>query len=160
MLLWKKHGQTKRGLWKTFAGIVMEYGCHNWLKYFLKERSLILSRSPEFKKKFSEFYLTLLKGSFYSESTDPFVISPNRWTKLLSWTWNFVIVKGSSHVTYLLLKDRKLFWRLISKWSLIWSFRAASGPYATWCEPFKRSEWQKVHENDLVCLFGDMKNAS
>ena len=38
MLLWKKHGQTKRGLWKTFAGIVMEYDLHNGVKSFLKER--------------------------------------------------------------------------------------------------------------------------
>ena len=44
--------------------------------------------------------LTSFKGSFNSEA---FVISPIRWTKLFSWTWNFknwVILKGSNHVTY------------------------------------------------------------
>ena len=36
---------------------------------------------------FTNFRNTFIKGGFYSEGTDVFVISPNRWTKLFSWTW-------------------------------------------------------------------------
>ena len=53
MSLWKKHGQTKRGLWKTFAGIKWNIN-HNGVKSFLKEWSHFLYRAPAFSQEFHE----------------------------------------------------------------------------------------------------------
>ena len=103
-------------------------------------------------KIFNDYIWPAFKGSFYSENTDPFVISPNRRTKLFSWTWilKFCHFKGlkSCHI-------RLHF--------AIWAFSASSGPYVTSFEPFKTTQFLNIKFRKMIwfiCLDICMTNAS
>ena len=82
----------------------------------------------------SETYL--LKGVLYSEGTDAFVISSNRWTLIFSWAWilklwDFKEVKSCHKRAWSGSEgsNKALFCNV--------GLQIALGSYLTWFEPFK-----------------------
>ena len=101
---------------------------------------------------------TIVKGGFYSEGIDAFVISSNRRTLLFSWAWNFELFNGSNHITQGLevaLKAQKgsilLFEPSESHQALIWHNLS----------PLKYYKFKiQAQEINKVRLFEEMTNAS
>ena len=81
-----------------------------------------------------------LKGCFYSEGTEAFVISPNRWTKLFSWTWNFEIESFQGLKSCHICKGQKLLWRL----------KLQIEPDVTRFEPFKMWQFQNFKFRKII----------
>ena len=77
----------------------------------------LLSLSCCCKSMMITYLIPTTKGGFYSEGTDVFVRSPNRWTKLFFWTW---ILK--------FCQFKKLKSCHIRLHFAIWAFSEASGP--------------------------------
>ena len=105
-------------------------------------------------------YLNCIKGGFYFEGTDEFVISSNRRTLLFScaWIlklWDFKLLKSCHKRAWSGSEgSNRLYFA-------IWAFRAASGIYLTWFEPLKyRTLKIQAQENNKVHLFEEMTKAS
>ena len=100
----------------------------------------------------------ILKGGFYSEGADTFVISSNRWTLSFSWAWILKLWDNKGLKSCHVLVQNVAQKAQLRLHFTIWAFRATSNSYLTWFEFFGFKN--QAEENKKVHLLKEMTNAS